>query len=252
MKKSIFLLALFSVAGITIYFMMKGGGPGGGDPPLPVPPDHPLVRMIDSVEGADWKNNAQYRRVQTEISMFESNGKIDLKQKNLLQTTLDAKYAISLSKKYNAVKTTFSRFPSALYNEMAAFQSKNSDLPTGVKELSAFIQLQNLEGSVNQFINGRYNTTKYNGIRNQINEVAIGSLSNNPLCISMKSNYLQKLLNFQTDVQRVTELIEFTENDSGNFSKYEDLIYLQNEPSVLKYPYYRSWFNNPNNADFLR
>ena len=133
---------------------------------------------------------------------------------------------------------------------MVAFQSKNSDLSTGIRELSAFIQLQNLEGSVNQFINGRYNSTKYNGIRNQVNDVAIGSLSNNPLCISMKSSYLQKLLNFQTDVQRVTDLIEITENDPGSLSKYVELIEWKDQPSVLKYRYYKAWFNNPNNNLF--
>ena len=122
MKKLLFLLALFSVAGITIYFMMRGtidDEPGTGIKNIK---DQRLVAMVDSIELADWKNNAQYRRVQTEIGMSESNGKIDLKDKNLLLKTLDTKYAISLTKKYNTIKTTFTSFPSALYNEMVTFQ----------------------------------------------------------------------------------------------------------------------------------
>jgi hypothetical protein len=251
MKKLLFITSLFLVSGLLLFFIMngtRGYDVSGNTKDIK---DTVIVSMVDSVKQADWKSNAYYLRVKTEIGLRKSNGTINDQEKELLISTLDLNYAFSLNTKYNAVKTNFPSFPSALYNEMVAFQSKNSDLPTGVRELNAFIQLQNLEGSVNQFINGRYNTTKYNGIRNQIKEVAIGSLSNNPLCITMKSSYFQKLLNFQTDVQRVTDLIEITEKDPGSISKFEELRDWKDAPSILKYPYYKAWFNNPDNQQFL-
>lgn len=251
MKKTFFLLALFSVAGIVIYFMMRGTIDDEPGTDIKNIKDQRLVAMVDSIEMADWKNNAQYRRVQTEIGMSESNGKIDSKDKNLLLTTLDTKYAISLTKKYNAIKTTFTSFPSALFNEMVAFQSKNSDLPTGVRELRAFIQLQNIESSINQFINGRYSRTKSTSIRTQINEIPIGSLSSNTLCIKMKSSYFQKLGSFQKDVETVTDLIETAEKYPDDYSKYKELSDWKDVSYVLKYPYYKAWFNNPNNNRFL-
>jgi hypothetical protein len=251
MKKLLFITSLFLVSGLLLYFIMKGTG--GYDEPGDMKDikDTVIVSMVDSVKLADWKSNAQYLRIKTEIGLRKSNGTINDQEKELLISTLDLNYAFSLNKKYNAVKTNFPSFPSALYNEMVAFQSKNKDLTTGIKELNAFLQLQNVEGSVNQFISGRYNVEKYNNLRNRIKEIPIGSLSANSLCIKMKSNYFQNLLNFQTDVQRVTDLISNTEKYPGSISLYEELRDWKDAPSVLKYPYYKAWFNNPNNQQFL-
>ena len=100
-------------------------------------------------------------------------------------------------------------------------------------------------------MNGRYSRTKSTSIRTQINEIPIGSLSSNALCIKMKSNYFQKLGSFQKDVETVTDLIETAEKYPDDYSKYKELSDWKDVSYVLKYPYYKAWFNNPSNDRFL-
>lgn len=245
MKKPVFLLALFSVAGIIIYFMMRGVGPGEGNTDLKNVKDQRLVAMVDSIEMADWKNSTQYRRVQTEIAMSESNRKIDLNDKNLLLTTLDTKYAISLTKKYNAIKTTFTSFPSALYNEMVTFQSKNSDLTIGVRELSAFIQLQNMERDVTNFLNSKYSESVISNLRSKINGLPLGTLISNANTVKMKQSYLNDLARFEKLVKDITQYMEMRDKDDlaeTNYDSYSYNLSTFSESRVEKYSYYREWF----------
>jgi hypothetical protein len=244
MKKTLFLLALFSISGIIIYFMMKGVGSEGSDIDLKNVKDQRLVAMVDSIESAEWKNNKQYRRIQTEIGMSESNGKIDLKDKNLLLSTLDTKYAISLTKKYNAIKTTFTSFPSSLYNEMLAFQSKNSDLPTGVRELNAFIQLQNMESYVTQFLNSKYSELVISNLRSKVNGLPLGALASHPNSVKMKNNYLNDLASFEKSVKKITKYMELCDQDENENNSDGYLIPLTtfSEIKCEKYNYYREWF----------
>ncbi len=225
-----------------------GGGQGGGADDIK---DTVIVSMVDSVKLANWKSNAQYLRVKTEIGLRKSNGTINDQEKELLISTLDINYAISLNKKYDAIKKSFTSFPSTLYSEMLAFQSKYPNLSVGIKELNAFLQLQQMEGIVNQFLNERFNLSKSNNLRNQINEIPIGSLAGNSMCTAYKSSYYQKIGSFQSDVQTVTDLIETAEKYPDEYSKYKDLGDWQFEQSVLKYSYYKTWFSNPNNQRYL-
>lgn len=203
--------------------------------------------MIDSIEINEWKNNANYLRIQTEIGLAESNDKIIQKEKERLLSTLDVKYSIALVKKYDLIKDNFTTFPSLLYKEMLAFVSKNPDLSIGIKELRAFIQLQSLEGSVNGFLSRKFDLGTYNNLETQLNDVPIGSLSNNPSVEKMKSDAMSKLRSFKYDVEHVTELINNCINNPEEFSRYARLKYLKDEVSVLKYQYYKDWFNNPTN-----
>jgi hypothetical protein len=241
MKKTLFLLALFSVAGIVIYYLMV---PPGSPPPAPPPPPPPaeLSKILDSVKTNEWKSNSNYLRVKTTIGLFESNGKISSDQKQLCLTTLDINYAFALTKKYNAIKTSFTSFPSPLYNEMVAFQSKNSDLPTGVRELSAFIQLQNLEGSVNQTPEIRYSSSTMSNLKSKINNLPLGALNSNSYCKGIKMRYLNKLSAFENDISELDPLIDIAERPNSDFNEYKRLAY--NKSILNKYIFYRNWLNN--------
>ena len=251
MKKLLFLTSIFLVSGFLLYFMMKGGTTTSEPGNLGNIKDNIVVAMVDSVKVADWKNNAQYLRIKTEIGLRESNGKINASDKELLISTLDINYALSLNKKYNTIKVNFTSFPSELYNEMISYQTKNKDLPIYIGELNAFRRLEQMEGVVNQFLNGRFNIAKSNSLRAQINEIPIGSLAGNPLCSRFKSSYYQKIGGFQGDVQTVTELIDTAEKYPEEYSRYKELGDWKNESSVLKYSFYKAWFNNPENQRFL-
>ncbi len=242
MKKALFLLTLFAVAGIIIYFMMKGVRSVEDDNDTKDIKDQRLVSMVDSIESADWKNNAQYRRVQTEIGMSESNGKIDMNDKNLLLSTLDTKYANSLTKKYNQIKSNFTSFPSILYNEMIAFQSKNPDLKTGIRELGASIQLQNLEGSVNQIPEIRYSSTTISNLKSKINNLPLGALNSNSICKGIKIRYLNKLSAFENDIRDLDPLIDIAERPNSDYNEFKSLRY--NKSILDKYTFYRNWLRN--------
>jgi hypothetical protein len=247
MKKPIFLLTLFLVSGIIIYFMMRGGSTIVDENDLSKIPDQKLVAMIDSIETSEWKSNSNYLRIQTEISMSESNKKINENEKKLLLGSLDTKYANSLIKKYNAIKTNFKSFPSLLYNEMIAFQSKNANLPTGVTELSAFIQLQNIKGKITQFLSSKYNKQVISNIRSNINGLPLGGLGSNPNTVMMKKDYLNDLARFEQLVEDITKYMEMRDNDDAdesNFDSYGYKLSTFSEKRIEQYVYYKDWFKS--------
>jgi hypothetical protein len=250
MKKFIFITSLFLVSGILLYLIMRGGeGIDGSRGPKPED-SNTLVLMVDSVKIADWKNNEQFRRVKSVILLSESNSKINGAEKERLLTSLNINYAFSLNKKYNSIKLNFTSFPSALYSEMQAFQSKEQNLKTGVSELNAYLNLERMEGSVNQYLNRRYSAADWNNFKNSISNLNLGSLASNSKVISMRSNYNAKLNQFKNDLEYVTKLIDKAEN-GASFREYQEITDYKNDPSVIKYSYYRNWFNNPSNAKYL-
>jgi hypothetical protein len=251
MKKFIFIISLLLVSGILLYLIMRGGEEikvtGGANPE----DSNTLVLMVDSVKSTDWKNNEQYRRVRSTILLSESNSKINDTEKERLLNSLDINYAFSLNKKYNTIKLSFISFPSVLYSEMQAFQSKVQNLKTGVSELNAYLNLERMEANVNQYLNGRYSAADWNNFKNSISNLNLGSLSSNSKVISMRSNYNSKLNQFKNDLEYVTKLIDKAEN-GASFTEYQEITDYKNDPSVIKYSYYRNWFNNPSNEKYLK
>jgi len=249
MKKLTFIILVFLVAGVLLYLLMRGAG----DPPPPPPPpkdSSALVLMVDSVKIADWQNTDQFKKVRSSILLSESNAIINEAEKERLLNSLDISYAFSLNKKYNAIKLSFTAFPTILYNEMIAFQSKDNKLKTGIGELKAYRNLERMEGTVNQMLKGRFSDTKWTQLINQINDLNLGALSAHSKVRSMRANYNSTLNQFKDEVQDLTSLIELAEG-GADFTAYEEITDYVRDASVNKYLFYRNWFNNPDNSHYF-
>ena len=250
MKKLSFIILVFLVAGVLLYLLMRGAG----DPPPPPPPSpkdsSALVLMVDSVKIADWQNTDQFKKVRSSILLSESNAIINESEKERLLNSLDISYAFSLNKKYNAIKLSFTAFPTVLYNEMIAFQSKDNKLKTGIGELKAYRNLERMEGTVNQMLKGRFSAAKWTQLLNQINDLNLGALSAHSKVRSMRANYNSTLNQFKDEVEDLTSLIELAEG-GANFTAYEKITDYVRDASVNKYLFYRNWFNNPDNSHYF-
>ena len=254
MKKLTFIILVFLVAGVLLYLLMRGAG----DPPPPPPPSpkdsSALVLMVDSVKIADWQNTDQFKQVRSSILLSESNAIINEAEKERLLNSLDISYAFSLNKKYNAIKLSFTAFPTVLYNEMIAFQSKDNKLKTGIGELKAYRNLERMEGTVNQMLKGRFSSAKWTQLLNQINDLNLGALSAHSKVRSMRANYNSTLNKFKYDVEYVTSLIDLAEG-GADFFDYQDIReYVApagSSATVNKYLFYKTWFNNPDNSHYF-
>lgn len=250
MKKSLFLFSLFIVAGILLYFLMRGSEViSSASPPTPQGSDV-LILMVDSIKTTDWKNNSHYNRVKSSILLSESNSKINNTEKEKLLNSLDINYAYSLNLKYNLIKLNFTSFPTILFNEMQSFQNFSNELANGIKELNSFIQLQNLQGIVNNAIEIRYSSTSISNLKSKINNLPLGSLNTNPFCKSVKMQYINKLSVFEQEIRDLDKYIDIANKPNSDYKDYRELAY--NRGVLDKYTYYRNWlslnknkFNSP-------
>jgi hypothetical protein len=243
MKKLFFILSIFTVSGLLIFLLMRGGGDEENKRGVQPQNSSVLVKMVDSIKVVNWVNGEQFKLVRSTILLSKSNGNIDDTEKERLLSTLDINYGFSLNKKYNDTKYNFSVFPSTLYAEMSAFQTKYKDLAVGISELNAFSQLTKMDGSVNLCLNGRYNFNTIKNLVNRINEIKLGALVSNSNCLSIKQSYLSKLRVFENDIKNLDPLIDIANADvnNENFSEYRPLAY--NKPILKKYTFYRNWLS---------
>ena len=249
MKKPIFLVSLFLISGFLLYFLMKGsGGDITVDPPI-TKEDSVLLAMVDRVKKTDWLDSKQYTTIKQEIGLSESNKNITTDQKEKMLGTLDINYAFSLTKKYDEIKFSFNKFPSELFNEMLTFKSKNSDLPKGISELKALKKLQEMNRQVDKFLEGKFDLSKFERLKNQINEIALGDLVRNDMCQKIRSKGLGDLDKFKEAVEEVTKLINLAEEKPEARDDFRKLSRMQKYPDILKFTWYKNWFKDPVNIE---
>jgi hypothetical protein len=251
MKKPIFLVSLFLISGFLLYFLMKGSG---GDIIVDTSitkEDSVLLAMVERVKKTDWLDTKEYSTIKQEIGLSESNENITTDQKEKMLGTLDINYAFSLSKKYDRIKFSFNKFPSELFNEMLTFKSKNTDLPKGISELKALRKLQEMNKQVDKFLEGKFDLSKFERLKNQINEIALGDLDRNNMCQEIKSKGLGDLDKFKEAVEEVTKLINLAEEKIDARDGYRNLYRMQTYQNILEFTWYKNWFNDPENKKYL-
>jgi len=249
MKKPIFLVSLFLISGFLLYFLMKGSG---GDIIVDTSitkEDSVLLAMVERVKKTDWLDTKEYSTIKQEIGLSESNENITTDQKEKMLGTLDINYAFSLSKKYDRIKFSFNKFPSELFNEMLTFKSKNTDLPKGISELKALRKLQEMNKQVDKFLEGKFDLSKFERLKNQINEIALGDLDRNNMCKVLKSKGLGDLDKFKEAVEEVTKLINLAEEKQEATDRYRNLSRMQTYSNILEFTWYKNWFKDPKNID---
>ena len=249
MKKPIFLVSLFLISGFLLYFLMKGSG---GDIIVDTSitkEDSVLLAMVERVKKTDWLDTKEYSTIKQEIGLSESNENITTDQKEKMLGTLDINYAFSLSKKYDRIKFSFNKFPSELFNEMLTFKSKNTDLPKGISELKALRKLQEMNKQVDKFLEGKFDLSKFERLKNQINEIALGDLVGNNMCKVLKSKGLGDLDKFKEAVEEVTKLINLAEEKQEATDRYRNLSRMQTYSNILEFTWYKNWFKDPKNID---
>jgi len=249
MKKPIFLVSLFLISGFLLYFLMKGSG---GDIIVDTSitkEDSVLLAMVERVKKTDWLDTKEYSTIKQEIGLSESNENITTDQKEKMLGTLDINYAFSLSKKYDRIKFSFNKFPSELFNEMLTFKSKNTDLPKGISELKALRKLQEMNKQVDKYLEGKFDLSKFERLKNQINEIALGDLVGNNMCQVLKSKGLGDLDKFKEAVEDVTKLINLAEEKQEATDRYRNLSRMQTYSNILEFTWYKNWFKDPKNID---
>jgi hypothetical protein len=249
MKNPIFLVSLFLISGFLLYFLMKGSG---GDIIVDTSitkEDSVLLAMVERVKKTDWLDTKEYSTIKQEIGLSESNENITTDQKEKMLGTLDINYAFSLSKKYDRIKFSFNKFPSELFNEMLTFKSKNTDLPKGISELKALRKLQEMNKQVDKYLEGKFDLSKFERLKNQINEIALGDLVGNNMCKVLKSKGLGDLDKFKEAVEEVTKLINLAEEKQEATDRYRNLSRMQTYSNILEFTWYKNWFKDPKNID---